>query len=236
MLNNSWSNFWQRQALSRHEIMRLNTAFFCQNIQRLFPIEKGTRVLDYGCGPGFLLDYLDLNKVNVTGTDINSEFISFCKAKYQRDRFLEISPDVEVTTELLKKEFGYEKFDYVILLSIAQYLPDSRSLDVLIKMLATHLSARGKIILADVIDDNSSMIKDTRSLLYHTVKEKKFAHFFKFMANIFLSDYRKISKLNKLLHVSQADVRVIALRNGMTCEKVDGLTIHSSRTNYILSK
>jgi hypothetical protein len=60
--------------------------------------------------------------------------------------------------------------------------------------------------------------------------------FIKFIAYLLFSDYRKISKQASLLKISEQMVNRIAAVNTLRVEKVSGLTIHASRTNYVLTK
>jgi hypothetical protein len=54
----------------------------------------GTRILDYGCGLGYLLDYLSIHFTNFNyyGVDFVDSFIQQCKAKHGSSEFSTINP------------------------------------------------------------------------------------------------------------------------------------------------
>ncbi|MBA4053373.1 MAG: hypothetical protein C0490_01545, partial [Marivirga sp.] len=105
-----------------------------------------------------------------------------------------------------------------------------------VKMLLGHLKENGKIIIADVIDQNTSSIRDAISLFFHCIKRGEPMTFFRFVFYLLFSNYRTLSRDTKLLSISNAEMSRLANRNTLSCEKMDGLTIHSSRTSYVLGK
>jgi hypothetical protein len=92
-----------------------------------------------------------------------------------------------------------------------------------------------KLIIADVLDENTSSMKDAFALFIHCIKKGRIGAFVGFIAYLVFSDYRTISKQNKLLQVPEQAIRDMAKRNQLQCEKVKGLTLQISRSNYILS-
>lgn len=68
-------------------------------------------LLDFGCGAGLLLDWIEERDltyaVDYTGCDISEKFIAFCKQKYQENDFFQI--DALKTPDLLTK------YDYIIM-------------------------------------------------------------------------------------------------------------------------
>src|SRR5262245_22441734 len=77
-LEKNWASFWQNQAHSFNEVMKVSTSYFVRRFVDHFRIVPEDKVFDYGCGPGFLADSLAAFKVNVTGADINSSFVEQC--------------------------------------------------------------------------------------------------------------------------------------------------------------
>jgi hypothetical protein len=108
-------------------------------------------------------------------------------------------------------------------------------LEDIIKLLRTYIKATGKIIVADVLDENTSSMRDAFSLFIHCIKKGRIGAFIGFISYLLFSDYRQISKQNKLLLVPEQAVRDMAKRNALSCEKVHGLTLQRSRSNYVLS-
>jgi hypothetical protein len=128
------------------------------------------------------------------------------------------------------------RFDYIILLSITQYFKDENELEKVVNFLSDYLEVNGKIIIADVINEHTSSIQDAFSLLYHCLKRGMLIPFARFIFYLVFSDYRKISKSTNLLQLSDQLITQISKNHSLIFEKIDGLTIHSTRTNYILTK
>jgi len=80
----------------------------------------GEKVLDLGCGPGDVLNYL--TAVNYTGLDISAEYINAAKARFgDRGRFL--CADVGMAT--LEQERG--TFNLVMANGVLHHLDDGRA-------------------------------------------------------------------------------------------------------------
>lgn len=63
-----------------------------------FVVTAEKRILDYGCGLGYLCDYLDSTASNVeyVGIDIVPEFVATCRLKYPHATFLQIEADENI--------------------------------------------------------------------------------------------------------------------------------------------
>ncbi len=72
-------------------------------------LEKPT-LLDFGCGAGHFLKYLNefklINNLSYSGIDISEKFIELCKKKFPNSNFLKV--------DILQEEFNYE-FDFIVL-------------------------------------------------------------------------------------------------------------------------
>ncbi|AEV97276.1 hypothetical protein A4D02_17085 [Niastella koreensis] len=235
MSTTGWGNFWKDQRQSFYAVMKMATGYFVSKFDKLYPLQPTDELFDYGCGPGFVADSLAGKNVQLTGADINDFFISACRKKHPTARFLLITTDVAANKKILAEALNRKQFDYILLLSIIQYFKSANDLDEVIDMLRSYLKPTGKLIIADVLDDNTSSMKDAYSLLMHCIKKGRIGAFVGFISYLLFSDYRKISKENKLLLVSEPTIRAIATRLQLQCEKVNGLTLQKSRSNYILS-
>jgi 2-polyprenyl-3-methyl-5-hydroxy-6-metoxy-1,4-benzoquinol methylase len=231
-----WDNFWKGQRDSFGEIMRVNTDYFGKQLERAFAVKASDRILDYGCGPGFLADYLAKKSIPMTGADINDFFIEQCRTHHPASLFIKITTDPDANRDLLRQGLGERKFDYIVLLSIAQYFKDPSTLGQVVQMLSSFLAPAGRIIIADVLDEKTSAASDALSLLRHCIMRGQVIRFVRFILYLLFSDYRSISKNTQLLQVSEATMQSIAAQHGLRCEKVNGLTIHTTRTNYVLSR
>ena len=72
--------------------------------------EKPLKLLDLGCGPGFLLDYLSVNgvldRVDYTGVDVAEAMIGSARARWPHDRF--------ELRDVRDQPFADDSFDFCI--------------------------------------------------------------------------------------------------------------------------
>ena len=236
MSSSGWISFWTDQKQSFDATMKINTAFFALQLEKLFQLKPTDEILDYGCGPGFLADFVIPKKIAITGADINKSFIERSRKNHAASLFIHITTDLEVNKKIFDEQLRGKKFDYIILLSITQYFKNIAEVENVVKMLLSYAKENGKIIIADVIDQNTSSFRDAISLLIQCVKIGKAMVFFRFMFYLLFSNYSKLSREVNLLKLPEQSMGQIADNSSLNCKKVSGLTIHSSRTNYVLTK
>jgi 2-polyprenyl-3-methyl-5-hydroxy-6-metoxy-1,4-benzoquinol methylase len=235
MSSTSWDNFWKNQRQSFYAVMKMATAVFVSKMEKVYNLKPGDDIFDYGCGPGFVADSLAPQNIGITGADINEFFIGECRKNHPGSQFMVITTDAAANKKILEEQLKDRKFDYILLLSVTQYLNSVNDLEEIIKLMRTYLKAAGRIIVADVLDEKTSALNDAFSLFMHCLKKGRIGAFTGFIAYLLFSDYRQISKQNKLLHIPEHAIRDMAKRNELSCEKVNGLTLHKTRANYVLT-
>ena len=231
-----WGSFWEFQKNSFHGVMRIATSYFAKQIKKRYALNEHHALLDYGCGPGFLMEYLSDTDTEITGVDINTFFMEQARAQYPGTLLIHITQDVAQNKEILDTALQGKQFDFIVLLSIVQYFPDVESVEEVVELFSFYTAPSGKIIIADVIDKDTSSIRDALALLRHCVIRGKIIPFFRFIFFVLFSDYAQVSKRNRLLEIDENDIDGIAKRNSLRYEKVTGLTFHPTRKNYVLQK
>ena len=139
-----WVRFWKEQHKAFHDVMKISTIYFARTIEDYFGIKRGDEILDYGCGPGFLFDYLESKEVQLTGADISALFIEEGKKNHPDALFINITTDSESNKRILNDHIGSKRFDYIILLSLVQYFRNIEELEKVIKMLTSFLENQRK--------------------------------------------------------------------------------------------
>ncbi|WP_205514380.1 class I SAM-dependent methyltransferase [Longitalea arenae] len=234
MSKKGWDNFWKDQRQSFYAVMKMATGYFVTQLEKKYRLQPNDTIFDYGCGPGFVADSLAGKNNRIAGADINEFFIQQCRHNHPEALFFLITTTVATNKKILEEQLQHRKFDYILVLSIVQYLPHEKELEEIMGLLGRYLEPQGKLIIADVLDENTSSLKDAFSLFIHCLKKGRLGAFLGFISYLLFSDYRMISKQNKLLHVSEQAIRDMAKRQALTCEKVPGLTLQKSRSNYVL--
>jgi len=216
--------------------MRVSTSYFARRFIKQFKVTPKDEIFDYGCGPGFLADSLAAFKINVTGADINSSFVEQCLNNHPQSKTFLITTDPDSNKSILNNNLRQSKFDYIIILSISQYLESIVALEQIITLLKGYLSDRGKIIVADVVDPKNSPLRDLIAIKLECIRVGKIIAFTRFFFYLVFSNYRQLSKKVKLLQISGQDMEVIARNTLLRCERTNKLTVHPTRTNYVFSR
>lgn len=87
-------------------------------IQRLAPpFGKGTRVLDVGCGNGYLANWFHEQGCEVVGVDTSAKGVTYARKAFPGPRF-EVAP----VSERLGESLGEEPFDIVVSTEVVEHL------------------------------------------------------------------------------------------------------------------
>jgi 2-polyprenyl-3-methyl-5-hydroxy-6-metoxy-1,4-benzoquinol methylase len=231
-----WETFWKNQTNSFHEVMKISTSYFASRLEEKLGLKAGMDIFDYGCGPGFLADSLRTKEIMVTGADINPLFIAESQKKHPGCLFILITTDPVKNQTILDTQLKGKKFDLIVLLSIVQYFPDLVSVELVITALRGYLKDNGTMIVADVLDENTSSVLDAGALFMQCLRIGRLKSYFRFVSYLMFSDYRKLSGRFSLLKISENSIMQISKNASMDCKKIKGLTLHPTRTNYVLTK
>ena len=109
-------------------------------LDEFMKLREGERVLDIGCGPGYILDYMP--RVEYVGFDTEPRYIEYARARYSdRGRFF-----CEHFTQAHVTEFP--PFDAIMLFGIVHHLEDAVAAELL-GLLAQCLAVDGRIVTVD---------------------------------------------------------------------------------------
>ena len=230
----NWDVFWEKSPDGFNDIMQKSTTFVGEKLVEYNIINNSNKILDFGCGPGFLTDHIKDNANSIIGVDISENYINNCKKifnNYNNLSFEIIKPyDFEKLSCIIKNH----KIDTIIILSTLQYYNTEQDVKNLITSLVkTSESQKFRCIIADIIPIKHSFMSDVKDLLFYAFKKRFFKTLFKFILYTFNSDYIKFKKKG-LLELDYSFFEEIALRNKISITKLQQITIHSKRYSICL--
>lgn len=110
-------------------------------------LKKGSNVLDYGAGPGFLIPHLISRKKNVTAVEFSLKLIEDINKKYTGNPFFKGAYSLD---EILNKNM---KFDVIFLIEVIEHLNDYY-LQVTFENIKKLLSPDGIVIITTPNDED----------------------------------------------------------------------------------
>ncbi len=100
---------------------------------------NGKRILDIGCGDGFIINFFKSKGADCTGVDISADTIRNCKKIYPNGNFF--------VQDVKKLSLG-DKFDFILALYLFLSFNDKQEIVLSLNKMGGHLKKNGKIIIA----------------------------------------------------------------------------------------
>lgn len=168
----------------------LTTCFKARLIEKLLGRERISRLLDIGCGGGYMLSRLENHCDEVFGVDLSPEAIQFAKG-FTRAELLVSSAE--------KLPFKDGEFDCIVSTDVFEHIPDDKKAILEVKRV---LRRGGKLILYTPTEVGL-FSKTSLSELYHT-SEKSY---------LLDQRYYTVESLTKLLEAAQFKIKFIRYHN-----------------------
>jgi SAM-dependent methyltransferase len=181
----NWIEYWDTDRIF-NSVMRRMTGHFFETSRSLLDYGDSDVILDFGCGPGFLVERLQGLVKQVHGVDTSRRMIEECREKF-RER-----PDMDF--HLLPRE-RYTDLSFLgngvtktVVLSVVQYFRSVEDVGELIRSVAS-VSAPGAILLIADIPTDSAPLRDTAELLKAGLREGFLIEALRFLAQTRFSRY-----------------------------------------------
>ncbi len=122
---NSYGDRWYTAdddpiALLRAE-SKVKTPWVVKKIEKTWPLNASTQVLDVGCGAGFLSNALALEKLSVTGVDLSEESLKVA-ARYDQTQSVKY-----LVADATKLPFANSHFDVVTAMDFLEHVDNPES-------------------------------------------------------------------------------------------------------------
>lgn len=232
----SWSNYWKSDPSLFHVIMKYSTAYVAARIRQFNLVKEGDRVLDFGCGPGYLAGSFSNSAVEYEGVDISATYIETAIQNYQDFPNLSFYTLASADQSIILKEGQLKFSDYqvILIISVIQYFEDHSKLEALLQECKKVLHPHGHIILADVIDEGSSDLWDLFSVMMNSLRKGYFLQFCRFIIQARFSGYNTLRHQNRLLNIKESELKKILDKLGLKSRLLPSLSLQKSRKNYLI--
>jgi len=146
-----WVTFWGKNKLTtyRESIWRLNMKIFIESTSNLMGYNKNDRILDIGCGPGYLADNLHSVVQEIHCVDICDDFIKKGKDRLKKSNnvyFYKMEDKNYTDLSMV----GNHKFNKIICLSVIQYYEKREHLKLLVHQVKRVAQKGAKFLIADI--------------------------------------------------------------------------------------
>ncbi|HRX64218.1 MAG TPA: class I SAM-dependent methyltransferase [Candidatus Absconditabacterales bacterium] len=130
--------------------------------------KKNISILEFGCGSGRLIKFLNKNlkekNIEYIGIDISSELLKFAKKDNKKNKF--ICEDISKYIKSVKQE----SFDFIIGIASFQHIPSKKERLFLIKNFYKSLKYNGKLIMTNRSFSNRFIKKQKKSIIDSILK------------------------------------------------------------------
>jgi cyclopropane fatty-acyl-phospholipid synthase-like methyltransferase len=110
-------------------------------------IKKKSKLLDFGCGNGRLLEILEDKQVDYLGVDVSKKLLKIAKKKYPKHQFQLINPDPSKEKYNLFSDENQNSFDIIVSIGVFHHFPKGKWREKFLKGLSKILKPKGILIL-----------------------------------------------------------------------------------------
>ncbi len=203
-MSNSWREFWDGQDLFPDEFFDRGVHAFITGSKPLISFDADDRVLDIGCGPGFLGQQLMGTIAQYHGVDVSPAYIEQCQERFQQSPSHQFTQLGEQYTNL--DGLGDARFDKIVCLSVVQYYQQKSDVITLIEQVSRHAAPGAKLIIADIPVDHD-LLGDICCLIKSAVRHRLIWKTIRFLVRARFHSYRKLVDDTGLLRYSQEDLQ-----------------------------
>ncbi|MBV8537591.1 MAG: class I SAM-dependent methyltransferase [Alphaproteobacteria bacterium] len=228
----SWLAFWQapnRIYVNRRHQMA-HYAGLHAAIRPFLPFARGSTMLDWGCGDALAAPQMAETCGTVLLYDAVGNMRSQLRSRYGGD------PRIKVLDEDDLAKLPPCSVDFILVNSVIQYLTRSQFIDAL-RTFHRVLRPAGSLLLGDVIEPGTSMVKDACNLLLFAARNEFLLSAIVGLMATFLSPYRKLRQRQGLSWYSASDLNRALADSGFSGEMLPANIAPSRhRRSYLCRK
>jgi len=158
-----WGAYWEGLG-GTESFFREQAKEYVANLECAVELNRNARVLDFGCGFGFVAEILTTKVGKVFLWDASANMRHRARrnlAHHQNIRFLDLSEPQAIAREL--------QFDLIVVNSVVQYMSLEQFAAWLV-MWRTMLATSGRIVVSDLIPPDYQSVSDLADLLKFSIQ------------------------------------------------------------------
>ncbi len=211
--SSGWVDFWNRPNAIYANQRNLEAHFACLQSDLEAHLPEGGTVLDFGCGDALTAEAMAKRCRNVWLYDA-------APAVRQRLRErLSGHPGIRVLDDDDLAALPAGSVDLVLAVSVLQYIP-REELDGVLRLWRNLVGAEGRILIADVVDPDTPMLRDIASQLGMARRHGFLMAALMGLGRMALSDYRRIRRESGFSTYTPADLESRLSAAGLRAERL----------------
>jgi len=229
-----WIEFWDSQSVYKEENWQAHMEYFLRLTLPILNYNIRDTILDIGCGPGLLANYLKNKVKEIHLADTSEQFLHLCRKKYaQENNVFCYKLDPNQYTDL--SAFPPEKFSLIICLSVIQYYRSIDEVEQLIKEVQRIALPGAKFLIGD-IPAKTGTFSDIYHFLKQTALNKCLTQAVRLLFRYRFSSYRQIRNSNQLLFLSDQCLKNLVNKLGLNAELLETpITFNENRKHLLIS-
>jgi SAM-dependent methyltransferase len=223
-----WITYWDRQKLFSDRLWQLHAQHFVQASDVLMRYGAGDRVLDIGCGSGYIAAAIAPKVSEFWGLDTSPRFVEECRSRLQGEpnaHFRVLSSDNYFDFSQAPKA----RFNKIICVGVVPLYSATSDVGRLIAGARNMIAPGARMLVTDFIL-NGSMLKDVWGSLIGGIKNGGLGEKLRLVWRAGTSEYFQQRRREKLLSFTDRELRQAASGYGVKGTLIKGrMTLNTQR-------
>ncbi|MCP4868878.1 MAG: class I SAM-dependent methyltransferase [Proteobacteria bacterium] len=227
MPSSDWARFWAapHRAWAANERTRVENEETARAVLHLARLDRGDRVIDFGCGHALGTGLYRDRGVEVVLVDQSPHYRASASQRWDTAvHDLASIADLEPASAQ-----GFTAF------SVAQYLTEAE-FAALLALARDKLKAGGALVLGDVIPPGTGLREDLRDFLPRTITPRTLAERLWSTATLLASPYRAIRARHALATFTDEAMTSLLQAHGFSAQRIPNIGPNEARVTWVARK
>jgi ubiquinone/menaquinone biosynthesis C-methylase UbiE len=233
-IKNNWIDYWKTETIFKDANWRKNMEIFIRSTDPLLKYSMQDVILDIGCGPGYLAEFLKNRVKEIHCLDTSERYLDICRKKFARDQnvfFYKLSTENYTDFSF----FNAKKFSILVCSSVIQYYKSVIDVENLIEEVRRIALPGSKFLISD-IQTNAGTFSNVCSILKTAFKEKFLFEALLFLFRARTSSYHKVLSSKGLLIITVEKLNELIDKLNLNAEILDArLTVNANRKHLLIN-